>query len=142
MEQRLRLVQGSTRYEKRMEDRHPIQVPGEILWKDAKGNARVTPVVTEDVSGHGVRVRSLGGAPIPMYRLVYFQVERSSRSRADLPAPLRRTSVLSAIFRVGPVSDATGAPNGYALRLMVEPERKTAAAPVTWAAAAPEHRTA
>ena len=97
MEQRLRLVQGGSRYEKRTEDWHPIEVPGQILWKDAKGNTRVASVVTRDVSPHGVSVDCLGGTPIPMYRLVYFQVDRAARSRTDLPAPLRKSSVLSAV---------------------------------------------
>lgn len=126
MEQHLRLVQGSTRYEKRMDDRYPVQVPGQILWKDAKGSTRMASVVTRDVSAHGVSVSCLGGAPIPLYRLVYFQVDRDARSRADLPAPLRKSSVLSAVFRVGSISDATGAPAEYALRLMVEPSRQAA----------------
>lgn len=142
MEQRLRLVQGAGRYEKRMEDRHPVEVPGQILWKDAKGNARVASVVTRDVSAHGVSVRCLGGTPIPLYRLVYFQVDRSARARMDLPAPLRKQSVLSAVFRVGDVSAATGAPTEYALRLMVEPDRQAVAASATWDASAEHTRTA
>jgi hypothetical protein len=68
-----------------------------------------------------------------LYRLVYFQLERGLRERTDLPAALRKSNVLSAIFRVGPASQATGAPTDYALRLLVEPDRKTAAAAVrTW----------
>lgn len=134
MEQRLRLVQGGGRYEKRTEDRLPIVVPGQILWKDARGNTRTAAVVTRDVSAHGVSVECLGGAPIPLYRLVYFQVDRAERSRADLPAPLRKPTVLSAIFRVGPFSDVTGAPTEYALRLLVEPQRQAMPADVTWEA--------
>src|SRR3954464_3591556 len=105
MEQRLRLVQSGGRYEKRTEDRHPVVVPGQILWKDARGNTRTAAVVTRDVSAHGVSVECLGGTPIPLYRLVYFQVDRVERSRADLPAPLRKPTVLSAVFRVGAFSD-------------------------------------
>jgi hypothetical protein len=142
MEQRLRLVQGGNRYEKRTEDRHPIEVPGQILWKDAKGNTRVASVVTRDVSAHGVSMECTGGTPIPMYRLVYFQVDRAARSRADLPAVLRKNSVLSAVFRVGPISDVTGAPSDYALRLMVEPERRSAATHVAWESEAERTRTA
>lgn len=142
MEQRLRLVQGGGRYEKRTEDRHPIEVPGQILWKDAKGNTRVASVVTRDISAHGVSMECLGGTPIPMYRLVYFQVDRAARSRADLPAVLRKASVLSAVFRVGEISDVTGAPAEYALRLMVEPERRSAATHVTWESEAEQTRTA
>src|SRR5947207_12330299 len=141
MEQRLRLVGGS-RYEKRTEDRHPIAIPGQILWKDAKGNTRMASVVTRDVSLHGVSVDCHGGTPIPLYRLVYFQVDRSARVRNDLPAPLRKPTVLSAVFRVGPCSDHTGAPTDYALRLLVEPERHASAPSVTWQAAANETRSA
>ena len=142
MEQRLRLVQGAARYEKRNEDRLRIAVPGQILWKDARGNTRMASVVTRDVSAHGVSVECQGGTPIPLYRLVYFQVDRSARTRTDLPAPLRRSTVLSAIFRVGPFSDQTGAPGEYALRLLVEPERNASSAQPGWQAASSETRTA
>ena len=141
MEQRLRLVGGS-RYEKRNEDRHPIAVPGQILWKDSKGNTRMAAVVTRDVSAHGVSVDCRGGTPIPLYRLVYFQVDRAARDRTDLPAPLRKSTVLSAIFRVGPVSNDTGAPTGYALRLLVEPERRTQSPGADWTTNAGATRTA
>jgi hypothetical protein len=137
MEQRLRLVQGTfARADRRILERRPLSVPGQIVWKDARGTTRVASVVTADVSEHGVRVECRGGVPIPLYRLVYFQVDRSARDCEELPVPLRRSNVLSAVFRVGPCSQATGAPTDYALRLLVEPERKSA--PVsspTWSAA-------
>lgn len=124
MEQRLRLVQpGSRPYEKRAADRYHVAVPGQIVWKDARGTTRLASVVTADVSEHGVRVLCNGGTPIPLYRLVYFQVDRQARTRADLPPQLRRSNILSAVFRVGEYSDVTGAPSEYALRLLVEPER-------------------
>lgn len=137
MEQRLRLVQGvSGRYEKRVGDRHRLAVPGQILWKDAKGNTRMASVVTRDISEHGVSVECRGGTAIPLYRLVYFQVDRDARNRLDLPASLRKSSVLSAIFRVGPCSDVTGAPTEYGLRLLVEPQTQrkpqTSAPEATW----------
>lgn len=128
MEQRLRLVQGSqTRAEKRSSDRRPVAVPGQIVWKDARGNTRLVAVVTRDVSEHGVSVQALNGAAIPLYRLVYFQVDREARHRPDLPEALRRPNVLSAIFRVSDDSRATGTPSSYALRLLVEPVRPAAA---------------
>jgi hypothetical protein len=130
MEQRLRLVQGGqARTDKRATDRRRVAVPGQIVWKDAKGTTRMAPVVTRDVSEFGVNVGCLGGMPIPLYRLVYFQIDRTARQRPDLPAALRKTSVLSAVFRVGECQQSTGAPSDYALRLLVEPERK--ARPVT-----------
>jgi hypothetical protein len=142
MEQRLRLVQGGSRYEKRTEDRLRVAVPGQILWKDARGSTRMAAVVTRDVSPHGVSVECQAGTPIPLYRLVYFQVDRGARHRTDLPAPLRKSTVLSAIFRVGPYSDHTGAPTEYALRLLVEPDRTAVAPDQPWQAPATETRTA
>ena len=129
MEQRLRLVQGGGgRGEKRVAERRRVQVPGQIAWKDGRGQTRIAPVVTCDVSEHGVRVECRTGLSIPLYRLVYFQVDRHVRHRPDLPETLRKQSVLSAVFRVGDCSDVTGAPTEYALRLLVEPQRTAAAA--------------
>ena len=132
MEQRLRLVQSSGRYEKRGVDRHHVAVPGQIVWKDARGATRMASVVTRDVSEHGVSVDCLGGTPIPLYRLVYFQVDRDARNRADLPATLRKSSVLSAIFRVGACSDVTGATVAYAPRVPARPERGVVGPQATW----------
>lgn len=123
MEQRLRLVQGHVRIDKRTAERHKVVVPGQIVWKDARGATRVAAVRTRDVSEYGVSVDCLGGVPIPQFRLVYFQIDRESRNRSELPDSLRRSSVLSAVFRVGPCLQATGAPADYALRLLVEPRR-------------------
>jgi hypothetical protein len=142
MEQRLRLVQGGNRYEKRVEDRQTVAVPGQIVWKDAKGATRMAAVVTRDVSPHGVSVECHGGVPIPLYRLVYFQVDRGARARPDLPPLLRKSTVLSAVFRVGPFSDVTGAPTEYALRLLVEPDRQSSGREASWPAEAGCTRTA
>lgn len=130
-EQRLRLVQGgggAGRSEKRTSERRRLQLPGQIAWKDGRGHTRMAPVVTQDVSEHGVRVECRSGLSIPLYRLVYFQLDRHVRTRPDLPETLRKQSVLSAIFRVGSCSDVTGAPTEYALRLLVEPQQASTAA--------------
>ena len=134
MEQRLRLVQGSvpTRSEKRASERRPLAVPGQIVWKDVRGTTRMASVVTRDVSDCGVSVECLQGPAIPLYRIVYFQVDSSARSRTDLPLALRKPTVLSAIFRVGSCSQRTGAPSEYALRLLIEPETKRSAGVQTW----------
>lgn len=143
MEQRLRLVpSGSRGYEKRGSDRLRIAVPGQMVWKDARGTTRMASIVTRDVSEHGVSVECTGGTPIPLYRLVYFQVNREARCRPDLPAALRKSNVLSAVFRVGAYSDVTGAPTEYGLRLLVEPERRPAAATGEWEPVATASRTA
>ena len=147
MEQRLRLVQGGSQpwSDKRASERRSLSVPGQIVWKDARGNTKLTEVVTRDVSEQGVSVECLNGAAIPLYRLVYFQVARDARHSADLPPALRKPNVLSAIFRVGADNRATGAPSEYALRILVEPARSTqpAAVPETaWATQGPQHLTA
>ena len=124
MEQRLRLVQGGQpRSDKRTSERRAVAIPGQIVWKDARGNTRLASVVTRDVSDHGVSVQCLNGAAIPLYRLVYFQIDREARHRPDLPDALRKPNVLSAIFRASDDNRATGAPSTYALRLLVEPVR-------------------
>ena len=130
MEQRLRLVQGGhqPRTDKRTAERRALAVPGQIVWKDARGNTKMTAVVTRDVSEFGVSVECLNGAAIPLYRLVYFQIDREARQRQDLPAALKKANVLSAIFRVGEDNRSIGGPSGYALRLLVEPARATQAA--------------
>jgi hypothetical protein len=125
MEQRLRLVQrGYTRSEKRTAERRTLAVPGQIVWKDGRGTTRLASVITRDVSEHGVAVECLNGTAIPLYRLVYFQVDRDARHRPDLPEALRKPNVLSAVFRVGPYSQVTGSPSEYALRLLVEPGQR------------------
>jgi hypothetical protein len=132
MEQRLRLVQGGgnhTRSEKRAAERRALAVPGQIVWKDARGNTKFTTVITRDVSEYGVSVECLNGAAIPLYRLVYFQLDRDVRQRADVPAALKKPNVLSAIFRVGADNASIGGPASYALRLLVEPARATQTAP-------------
>lgn len=82
-------------------------------------------VVTRDVGDTGVSVECLEGPAIPLYRIVYFQVDRSVRSRKDLPVALRGSNVLSAVFRIGDTSQRTGKPSEYGLRLLVEPHSKS-----------------
>ena len=126
----VRLVQGGSqpRSDKRNSERRNVVVPGQIVWKDARGNTKLASVVTRDVSDHGVSVECLHGTAIPLYRLVYFQIDREARHRPDLPEALRKPNVLSAIFRVGEDNRTTGSPSEYALRLLVEPVRSAQAA--------------
>jgi hypothetical protein len=113
------LAVSAPRAPRRAARRH-VAVPGRLTWKDARGIPRFASVVTRDVSDEGVYLECRGGDSIPMYRLVYLQIEREGRDSTDLPTPLRRGRVLSAVYRVGPFERATGAPSGYALRLLVD----------------------
>jgi hypothetical protein len=121
--ERLRLIQGSgvTRAEKRSVDRIALRVPAQIAWKDTHGRTQMAAVTTSDVSENGVKFECRGSLTLPLFRLVYFQVDRAARSHGDLPDTLKKQSVLAAVFRVGPSSQLTGTPTEYALRLMVEP---------------------
>jgi hypothetical protein len=84
--------------------------------------------MTRDVSDLDAFVECQAPSSIPLYRLVHFQIERPAREMCELPAVLRQGKVLSAIYRVGPYRAATGTPQGYALRLLIEPARLAAAA--------------
>ena len=112
----------------RVGQRRKVNVPARLTWRDASGTLRFVSVVMRDVSEVDAFVECQVPASIPLYRLVHFQVERPSREGQDLPAALREGKVLSAVYRVGPYKTSTGTPSGYALRLLVEPKTKIAAA--------------
>jgi hypothetical protein len=96
-----------------------VTLPARLAWKDSRGISRFASVVTRDVSEYGVFVEGQPSLSIPMYRLVQFQIEPTVRATEDVPEPLRRGGVLSAVYRV---SRATKAERpGVALRLMIDP---------------------
>lgn len=105
-----------------------MRVPGRLTWRDATGTLRFVSVVTRDVSDFDAFVECQVPASIPLYRLVHFQIERTARECSELPAVLQQGKVLSAVYRVGPYRSSTGTPQGYALRLLVEPKEHMAAA--------------
>ena len=109
---------------RRIAERQRIVVPGRVTWRDSRGMTRFASVVTRDVSECGVYLECRGADAIPLYRLVYLQLERGTRELAGLPAQLRDGRVLSAVYRIGPCEPTTGTPSGYALRLLVEPDRR------------------
>lgn len=105
----------------RRAERQPLTVTGRLMWRDARGIQRFATIVTRDVSDDGVYLECRSSEPIPLYRLVYLQIERGERRADDLPPALREGRVLSAVYRVGPRETSTGTPSGYALRLLVDP---------------------
>ena len=107
----------------RIGDRRRVNVPGRLTWRDSSGALRFVSVTTSDISDVDAFVECDRPASIPLYRLVHFQVETPARGGKDIPEALQRGKVLSAVYRVGPYQSATGTPQGYALRLMVEPKR-------------------
>ena len=109
----------------RIGHRRKLKVPGRLTWRDASGTLRFASVITRDVSDFDAFVECQVPTSIPLFRLVHFQIERPARGCADLPSVLQQGKVLSAVYRVGPYKSATGTPNGYALRLLVDPARAT-----------------
>jgi hypothetical protein len=107
----------------RIGNRRTLRVPGRLTWRDSSGTLRFVTVLTRDISEVDVFVECQVPASIPLYRLVHFQIERPARESGDLPASLRQGKVLSAVYRVGPYKSATGTPQGYALRLLVDPQQ-------------------
>jgi hypothetical protein len=105
----------------RRAERRPLVLPGRVTWKDARGTTRFACVRTRNISDTGVFIEWSESTSIPMYRLVTFQLERDARDAVGLPPALRSGKVLSAVYRAGAFQRATGTPEGYGLRLLVEP---------------------
>jgi hypothetical protein len=110
----------------RTSSRRPLVVRGRVSWKDQRGTTRIANVITRNVSDEAVYVEWREPSAIPLYRLVQFQVSLEARRDAGLPEPLRLGNVLSAVLRVGERRAASGTPEGYALRLLIDPGQKTA----------------
>jgi hypothetical protein len=102
-------------------ERRSMALPGRVTWKDSRGATRFASVITRNVSETGVFIEWSEPASIPMYRLVTFQLEREARNADGVPEVLRSGKVLSAVYRLGTFQRSTGTPEGYGLRLLVEP---------------------
>jgi hypothetical protein len=97
-------------------------LPARLTWKDQRGAMRFATVMTRNVSEFGVYVECQPAVSIPLHRLVQFQLERDVQDSDALPEPLRHGRILSAVYRIARPT-RTGAPQGIALRLMVDPKR-------------------
>src|SRR5215204_3949393 len=129
--QALSIATKATHIIPRRSERRPLVLAGRVTWKDARGATRFATVVTRDVSETGVFIEWSEPTSIPLYRLVTFQLERDARGIDALPAALRSGKVLSAVYRAGKFQKATGTPEGYGLRLLVDPAaRANTPAPV------------
>jgi len=106
--------------------RRNVTIPARLTWKDQRGTTRFASVVARNVSDFGVYVECKSPVSIPLFRLVQFQLERDGRETDAVPDTLLHGRVLSAVYRVSPPSGS--APQGIALRLMVDPRRNTVGA--------------
>ena len=111
-----------TKASRRPSERTRLTLRARLTWKDTSGAVRFASVVTRDVSDSGAFVIADCPCAIPLFRLVHLQLERDIRGTTGVPERLRDGRVLSAIWRVGPCKRATGTPEGYALRFLVEPK--------------------
>ncbi len=102
-------------------ERRTLALPGRVTWKDSRGTTRFASVTTRDVSETGVFIEWRESTSIPMYRLVTFQLERDVRHMEGIPHALRFGKVLSAVYRTGAFQRSTGTPDGYGLRLLIDP---------------------
>lgn len=118
-----------TRRIKRSAERIRVALPARLVWKDSSGAVRVASVVTRDISEAGAFVVATCATAIPLYRLVHVQLERDARETSGVPERLRRGRVLAAVWRVGPCRKATGTPEGYALRFLVDPHERAVQRP-------------
>lgn len=130
--QALSIAANKTHLIARRSERRSLVLPGRVTWKDSRGATRFATVVTRDVSDTGVFIEWSESTSIPLYRLVTFQLERDARNADGLPHALRTGKVLSAVYRSGEFQKSTGTPEGYGLRLLVEPSASslTSAEPV------------
>jgi hypothetical protein len=117
------LMSSQVTGEQRVSERRAVGLSGRVVWKDARGTTRFNSVVIRDLSETGAYVENVSGSAIPLFRVVSLQAERA----VGLPPTLSQGKVLSAVYRVGPSRPATGTPEGYALRLLIEPRRRAAA---------------
>jgi hypothetical protein len=109
---------------KRNAERSAIMLPARLTWKDQYGNARFASVVTRNVSEYGVYVECQSPVSISLFRLVQFQLERDVRLIDAVPESLKQGRVLSAVYRIAP-GTTSGVRQGLALRLMVDPKRRS-----------------
>jgi hypothetical protein len=106
--------------------RFDVELPARLMWKDQRGTARFTTVMTRNVSEYGAYVECTTPLSMPLYRLVQFQLE-PVKDCDHLPDSLKQGRLTAAVYRVQP-PDARGRGQGLALRLMVEPKSRRAAA--------------
>ena len=119
------ILTTSSTEQKRAAERLNVAVPARLTWKDQYGTTRFASVITRNVSEFGVYVECQSPVSIPLYRLVQFQLERDVRDADGLPESLNQGRALSAVYGTSPPKPS-GARQGLALRLMVDPKRYVA----------------
>lgn len=107
----------------RLGDRKRVGIRARLSWRDSAGALRFAAVAIRDVSDFDAYVECQAPASIALFRLVRLVIDAPGCNVEMLPKALRDGPVLSAVYRVGPYAPATGTPQGYALRLLIEPTK-------------------
>jgi hypothetical protein len=112
--------------DRRSWNRRPLDVPGLLTWRDARGTMRFASIVARNLSDFGAFVECETLASIPLYRLVTLQLDAAAARKASVRSELATDKVLAAIYRAVPAEPARGTRQGYALRLLIEPRAQEA----------------
>jgi hypothetical protein len=106
----------------RIGQRRDVALQARLTWRDHTGALRFASVTTRDISDSDCFVECQVAASIPLYHLVHLQLERHAPDNPRVPVALRQhRKVLAAVFRVGQRQSSTGTPQGYGLRLLIDP---------------------
>jgi hypothetical protein len=107
----------------RAAERIPVTLSARLTWKDQRGTTRFASVIARNVSNFGAYVECPNPLPLPVYRLVQFQLEKDITATDPLPDALKQGRLTAAVYRVHP-PDAQGRGQGLGLRLMVDPRNR------------------
>lgn len=114
----------TTGTDRRSWDRRPLDVPGLLTWRDARGTMRFASIIARNVSDFGAFVECETLASIPLYRLVTLQLDAGAARKASVRGELATDKVLAAVYRAVPARPDGGTRPGYALRLLIEPRQE------------------
>ena len=110
--------------ERRATQRHLLSLAGWLTWWDEDGTRQTARIRTRDVSRYGAFIECRCDV-IPLYQLVGLRLDEAAQNQDDLPTSLRQPLVPAVIYRIDRPVKTNNLPNGYALRLLVKPDRRS-----------------
>lgn len=121
----------ATASERRSSDRRAASLPGFMTWRDRRGTTRFASMVVRNISDYGAFVECDSATVIPLFRLVTLQLDHGVSGDAGVPEELCKAGrVLGAVYRRVMPGAGNGLRQGYAVRLMIDPDRVNARARV------------
>jgi hypothetical protein len=101
-------------------DRQEVALAARLTWKDQRGASRFVTGVIRGITEHSAFIECHSVVPMSMFRLVQLQLERGARDTDAAPMALRKGRVLTAVYGIVPPTPS-GQPQGFDLRMMIEP---------------------